>query len=685
MTAVYSQPRYWQKTPQPDIPATVTPGTIAIASRVPLNVSYSAAGEITTEQFFVDDAPLSPNQGSILDLSAWAGQSVDITWRATIWRPAGSATIEGTASSVAIPDWTSVSTLIDDQPQTGQDNPPIAGNFNNWFDAWQWLHFAPAGARLNISAHSSGVWQLTSVDMSNSRYIGSDAKSAELEMGAIVDGAGDTQPVAYGIRIDGVNDVTIKGGIWRNFAYGAARVYNTSNRVSLRHEEITESLGGSLWIDSEGSEIEVIGVNINKAKNWPGAPGTRDGNGLVVTKSDLLQVRQCQFLDNNQFGCVLTGQNVPNRITNSTIWHNQSNGNGDPNQNPPWGQGFLILSGPTNTDFQWNSADRNIGSGIQVEVSAAGAATTGGLIRNNTMTNNGNNAGEAGIWVKGFSGFETKDWVVEQNVCSGNPNGIIVGQHSDNTIVRNNLIVGNNAAFVRWNSEVGTQPNAVSSPSWGIFVYNDVQNLACYNNTLVDNGSRISNQPAASTNGSGVYLFGDVTAAPLLEYTFASSSDEADYNIDQTWISGIELTGDFEILYKLISPTDGCIAGVQRTSGFVSPTYNQGYSWTRKQASSFDSWVWDRAPIYLLLSQSNTVGNVVTLKRAGSTMTMLYNGVELANSARTLTGSVWPCAVFRKVTSDQNNRLHIVSIDDNGTLREADQGTLGAHLTRAPA
>lgn len=476
-------------TTQP-LAVTLTHQAAVLPSQQRFTVAYSSEPELTFEKFTVmagaQMTEFPANNGRVLDLGPWAGQTVTVTVTVQGRSPLGDW-LGSDSVSVAVPAWAAVLRLDDTLTPGGND-------FNTWSSAIAAIAAASAGTVLQIYPHSSGKWTMSSSDYLN--LSGASDVAIEgfgLPGSVVVDGDADNASAGNKTLLRVVNGqrVTLSNLTFEKCLFGAIAVTGTSSEITFRDVLITGSYGRSAYVSTTGSQIQWIGCTSRDAIQEPIAFDTgadRDGVGMWILESAGTDMINCQVIDCNEAtadGIRISGANV----VNTRLLHTMVSGSAR--------QGVLVLNGPDKTVIDGCSSIGNGATGYQIECSEI-VATGSGVLRNSVAANNSAiGSTEAGVWIDGQAGLVTDNWLVENCEFYGNAIGILVGEQASNVVVRGNYVHDNQAQ----------QSSTQDKSSWGLWIYNDVSNAVFYNNTVVRNGKIDSDRSAASTNGSGIYAW----------------------------------------------------------------------------------------------------------------------------------------------------------------------------------
>jgi len=493
MTAILHRPRYWQggvgPTPPPE-EATIANTSNINPARMPFSLTLPADAFVIESEYRVTfnnvTTRLLSNQGDILDLADWRGDSVAVQWHGTIAEP------NATAREI-------ISNIVVITPNTFAKTVTVksdgSGDFDNWKECLDWLHTTgQADTCIQLHPHGGGEWLLDSASGEASRFVGHSK--------VLIEGIGSPRPVlngmsanagtwAAGLRVgDGATDVAIRNIDFRDFQFGAVLFYQGSQKASIRNCLVRESKGRGMALDTTGSEFEIINNTIqDNLKNTGAAGGDPGARGIIGLKQTGTAVRlnTIQRLGlgelerDGQHGIHFVGQNNSNTVIDrNTI--DQANH-----------QGILVINGPSNTTVTNNTMTNCWSTGVQIE-NSDGRETIGGLVRGNRIIDCNHMRGEGGVWLDGC-----RDYVVEYNYTSGGNVGYFSGEESYDNVWRHNIAVD-------------CTGNTPDTHSMVMYCHQRQSGNRHYNMTGARCGNATADQTAASINGSGIFTtFSDPT------------------------------------------------------------------------------------------------------------------------------------------------------------------------------
>ena len=430
-------------------------------------------GDIIGEKWTTNGTTLQENSGHILDLTDYAGTTIDVTYTATVQSYGGSYQ-KSTTIQVTVPSWANEWTL-DDSIGAGGDN------YTTWPSLITALKSKSGSTIVRVTPSTNDTY-----DVLNSEY---DTLTSETQICIVGDGGNpriDGEGSGGGsnrvlLKLDGCTQIVFKSLTFENTRDAAISVRNTTATGYIIHDNVTV-------LDAYGNGLECEANSVNdeyfEYKNCSISGTTdasvdfsRQGQGLFVRKGSKVGVYGGNY-DNNTGASgdgvaihpTSTGQVSDVIVQGVTSTNNARQG--------------LLLFHLDGLDCIDNICSNNGASGIQVE----GLTGDGQNIRvkRNTCTDNNYQTSEAGIWVKGNDNV-----LVEDNICSGNNSGLYLGDDCVGIVCRRNFASHNDG----WNTQGGVF----------LTLRNNVQDIAIYNNTGDGNGNVDANTAGNAFNGSGVH------------------------------------------------------------------------------------------------------------------------------------------------------------------------------------
>lgn len=451
-------------------------------------VSHRHLGVVVEDEYSIDGRILQKNRGPILDLDEYAGQTVNIVYKAYIQK-FGGVYVKQSSIKVDVPSWTREITLNDNLPKSDT-------NFTDFQSARAALITAPKGTILRVSPSKDGSYKVENSEYANfTRSLALNSGKAIKGIGKpVIDGVGIGKKVWLFSVLD-ADDVTFTAVEFRNVNNGAVGIRQSPcNRIVFRDIECYNSIGqafggeaGSVsnrtfyWIDCHVDGVTPATSEVNGLR--------RDGFGINFRRGSDIGIFGGEWKNCASDGISLLA-GAPNNISDVEIRWTQSIYNGR--------QGVLIFYSK-NTLVADNDLSRNIATGVQIEGNEDKRGENAKILRNVLRDNTGKVNGiavvsESGAWIDG-----TNNSIVQDNVISGGNGGIILGEGVTKSVARKNIIhdIDGNP-----NSKTGGIGITIQQSGKG----HGLKDVAYCYNTVLRCGNRTASNPGRASNGATVWI-----------------------------------------------------------------------------------------------------------------------------------------------------------------------------------